>query len=481
MDRVHPDDFDRVGKALVDRFGISPLDAANRLRSARPCIVVGNDLAASPTLQAALLTLVNLTPRIFKAGAIVSAPSNVLSVVPSINTPYATLREAVAAHGGVEGIDSLGPNRIVVGINGRGPGLRLTFDGWAARVGPASWSEAMPQRERCVLAGVAGAAMALGELFFLAAGLSVEATEREVGVSLWSPHAGEDSLDGPGPAVEFLPGEAWLLGLGHLGQGLVWALSLLPYEEPGKMDLLLQDFDRVVLGNIGTQVLTSISDVGARKTLVCAKFLRARGFDPGLIDRPFDDRSPRSNTEPALAMCGFDGQGPREVLDRVNFDRVVVCGVGGTASDFDELQLHTLPFHKVNASDVWPKRARAGGSEALAAGNPFYRAYRETHRCGEVELAGLSVAAPFVGAMAGALAWAEVLRELHGGARCGFVELPLRALEERRVRFSPGDAPRPRYARPCLNVASRSGVPIVLAPGMTYPNGRSVGPELDQR
>ncbi|MBL8999798.1 MAG: hypothetical protein JNK25_01525 [Phycisphaerae bacterium] len=451
MDHVHPDDFDRVVKALVDQFGVSLAEAANRLRSARPCIVVGHDLAVSPTLQAAFLTLVNLTPRIFKAGGVVADPSNALSSRPCVNTPYPTLREAVIAHGGVEGTDSLGPNRIVVGTDGDGPGLRLTFDGWAARVGPASWSGAMPQRERCVLAGVAGAAIALGEMFFHAAGLSVEATEREVGLSLWSPGTSEDSPDGPGPAVEFLPGEAWLLGLGHLGQGFAWALSMLPYEEPGKMELLLQDFDRVVAGNTGTQALTSVSDVGARKTRVCADFLRARGFDPGVIDRPFDERSPRSNAEPALALCGFDGQGPREVLDRVNFERVVVCGVGGTVSDFDELQLHTLPFHKAKASEVWPRSTRVGAGEALAASNPFYRSYRETHKCGEVELAGLSVAAPFAGAMAGALAWAEVLRELHGGRRCGFVELPLRSLDVRRARFIAKEIATPRYSKPCLH------------------------------
>lgn len=451
MKQVHPDDFDRVGKALVDRFGVGPAEAEARLRAARPCLVVGDDLADSPTLQAALLTLVNLTPRIFKAEAIVSDSAGVLSGRPRVNTPYPTLREAVGAHGGVEGRDALGPNRIVIGSRTGGGGIRLTFDGWTARVGPSDGSEAMAQRERCALAGVAGASLALGELFFKAAGFTVEAMEREVGLSLWSPNAVVDSPEGPGPAVQYLPGEAWLLGLGHLGQGFVWALSMLPYAEPRRMELLLQDFDRVVRGNIGTQALTSDAVVSARKTLVCAEFLRARGFDPGVVDRPFDDRSPRSNAEPALALCGFDGKGPREVLDRVNFERVVVCGVGGTESDFDELQLHTLPFQKIKAEQVWPRTKHNQAKQTLAANNDFYRAYREAHRCGEVELAGLSVAVPYVGAMAGALAWAEVLRELHGGPRCGFVELPLRGLDERRVRFAGSQATTPRYAKPFLH------------------------------
>lgn len=216
------------------------------------------------------------------------------------------------------------------------------------------------------------------------------------------------------------------------------------------MELLLQDFDHVVPSNIGTQALTSDAFVSARKTLACAEFLRARGFDPGVVDRPFDDRSPRSDVEPALALCGFDGSGPRNVLDRVNFERVVVCGVGEAAADFDELQLHTLPFQKIKAEVIWPRAQHNRAKQTLAANNDFYRAYREAHRCGEVELAGLSVTVPYVGAMAGALAWAEVLRELHGGTRSGFIELPFRGLHERRVRSAAREAPTPRYRRPCI-------------------------------
>lgn len=69
-----------------------------------------------------------------------------------------------------------------------------------------------------MLAGVTGASKALGELFLMASGFSVEATERDLGFSLWAPSAKEDSPEGPGQAVQYLPGEAWLLGLGHLGQ-----------------------------------------------------------------------------------------------------------------------------------------------------------------------------------------------------------------------------------------------------------------------
>jgi len=60
------------------------------------------------------------------------------------------------------------------------------------------------------------------------------------------------------------------------------------------------------------------------------------------------------------------------------------------------------------------------------------------------------VAVPFVGALAGALAWSGVLRELHGGARAAFVGLPMRCIDERRVRYSPEEATRPRFLHPNL-------------------------------
>ena len=186
------------------------------------------------------------------------------------------------------------------------------------------------------------------------------------------------------------------------------------------------------------------------KTLVCSEHLRRFGFDPGIIDRPFDTGPPRLPREPALAFCGFDEHGPRHLLEAAGFERVIVCGVGGTESDFDDIQIHTLPLQERTAQELWPIVQKHTYRNDLAQNNAFYRQYHEQHRCGELELAGVSVAVPFVGAIAGALVCAEVLRELNGGQRAAFIGMPLRCMEERRIRYSPSGCQLPRYAKPPL-------------------------------
>jgi hypothetical protein len=130
----------------------------------------------------------------------------------------------------------------------------------------------------------------------------------------------------------------------------------------------------------------------------------------------------------------------------------VVCGVGGTAEDFDDIQIHTIPLRGKSAKELWPPRPKSTDVGELAFRNRFYRDYQEKHRCGQLDLAGVSVAVPFVGAVTGALAWAEVLRGLHGGCRGAFVGCPLRCLEERKIRYAADGCSPLRFARPCLRV-----------------------------
>ena len=65
--------------------------------------------------------------------------------------------------------------------------LRVTFDGWIAKVGPAAIIDALPQREYCSLSGVLAGALAISELFVSFAELNIEAGRRTVGLSLWRP------------------------------------------------------------------------------------------------------------------------------------------------------------------------------------------------------------------------------------------------------------------------------------------------------
>lgn len=429
------DNFDRVAKVLVDERDLSP-DDARAILSARPVIVrTGMSVAGSPAEQAALFTLANLTKRVFKRPLHVDSNGRTLCEKPVVPWPASTVAEGLSSLGAVIG-DEAGegePFNLLIG-DIEGDGLRLSHAGWSSRVAPSDWGEHLLGPSDCALAGIACAALALGEVFAQVTGTNSEATHRPVGHSLWRPDLRYDAEEARGPELKYLPGELWLMGLGHLGQGVLWALSLLPFPRPEQVELILQDFERAIPANRGTQALMAARDSGKRKTRICSEFLQLRGFDPAIIDRKFDEHCKRTVNEPGIAIAAFDRGGPRWWLDECDWEQVVVLGVGGTPEDFDEIQLHMLPLPLRKARDIWKPEQDASHAKRLATTNRFYRSVFEQHRCGDLELASVSVAAPFVGALAGSMAMAEVLRVIQGGPQFIFQQTQLRAGELGRYR-----------------------------------------------
>lgn len=105
-----------------------------------------------------------------------------------------------------------------------------------------------------------------------------------------------------GPVIERLPSSLWLIGLGNLGQAYLWTLSLLPYEKPEDVKLVLQDFDVLAESNTSTSLLTRGELVGTRKTRAMAAWAEARGFEAAIVERPF--------LQPIFALVGTNRQLP---------------------------------------------------------------------------------------------------------------------------------------------------------------------------
>ena len=156
--------------------------------------------------------------------------------------------------------------------------LRVTFDGWVAMTGPASRTARLPERPHCSLAGVLAAALGVSELFLSFADVSLEATRRTVALSLWRPDLDHSHPDAIGPVAEWLPSQAWVLGLGHLGNAYLWALATLPYEPANAARIFLNDFDKVEIENVETGLLFTHADLKRTKARTCAAWLERRGF-----------------------------------------------------------------------------------------------------------------------------------------------------------------------------------------------------------
>ena len=116
-----------------------------------------------------------------------------------------------------------------------------------------------------------------------------------------------------------------------------------PYENPKVVEFALFDFDEVEKDNIETGIVVSSDDVDSFKAHACDASLRRRKFKTRLVERRFDATFRLQDKEPAFALGGFDSNPLCRDLPRPQFRRVIDSGLGGTASNFDTISLHTLP------------------------------------------------------------------------------------------------------------------------------------------
>jgi hypothetical protein len=153
------------------------------------------------------------------------------------------------------------------------------------------------------------------------------------------------------------------------------------------------------------------------------------------VERRFDAAFRVQDAEPKLAFCGFDVNSARRDLRDAGFQTVVESGLGGTKNNFDTISLHTLPNPRP-VEELWPdlsteeQEREDAERERVANENPAYRSLAHD-QCGRRELAGKSVAVPFVGTTAATLATAEAVRLLHDGPRYSSLKVTLGDLGRR--------------------------------------------------
>src|SRR6202040_1504949 len=99
--------------------------------------------------------------------------------------------------------------------------------------------------------------------------------------------------------------------------------------------------------------LLSADDVDSFKAHACDAWLRRHKFRTRLVERRFDATFRVQDQEPKLALCGFDSNPSRRDLPHAQFRRVIDSGLGGMASNFDTISVHTLPNPRA-PDDLWP-------------------------------------------------------------------------------------------------------------------------------
>ena len=459
----------RISKLFVDRDDLSVKDALARRKGQKVTLVCGADVGTSYTLQVAVLTAANLAARCFPDAVRVVLDER-LATLPLLPWPSMRLTFGQALSR-IVGKRRLLPRHtregdhgtIIVFGDARAPGgaLRVTFDGWIAAVGPAEMVDRLPERDDCVLSGILAASLAVSEIFMSFAEVSVEATRRQIALSLWRPGGDVRDPEARGVPIEFLPQRLWVLGLGHLGNAYLWALATLQYRDPGEVEVVLNDFDEVDPENVETSLLFTNAARGRPKTRVCSAWMERRGFRTRIVERRFDEHFRCGANEPRFALCGFDNNIARRYLETAEFTHVIESGLGAKADNFDTFAVHTFPQSR-GAQELWPDVSPEENNSDLKGRARIAqrsRAYAEIghNECGRFELAGKSIAVPFVGAAAASFVLAEAIRSFHRGPACTAVKIRLAAPPNLRVvterRYDDHDAVGPF----CYSQVSKRG------------------------
>jgi hypothetical protein len=411
---------DRLAKAFTDLGRDATLDAANeRLRQTSVQIVLPSGRELSETHQVASLLAVEVGLRAFPAGV-----RFVLERDHHCLTPWTgeseRLSAALIATGAVL-TSELEPTlpTIVVGDAVRVlapgvPGVSAIPRGWAG--GAVPLQSLTPRVYPGVLGAVLAGAIAVSEIFLAVHALEPRASMRACGISTWRPGLEWTDDEAAGPELMVLPGDVWLIGLGHLGQAAAWLLRALPYASPTETTIALQDTDRVAIENVGTSLLATSSTVSFRKTRVVDSSLRQAGFDTILIERRMDEHQRHQLGEPRFALAGLDSKQARRPLSKVGWDLLVDAGIGAGAHDFTQIIVQRLSATR--------------SSELVFAGDDDDDAIEvpedTADPCGVVQAAGEAVGSAFVGAATAAISIAEAVRPLHGGPGHDILSVDLR-------------------------------------------------------
>jgi hypothetical protein len=395
----------RLSKILVDSQGAT-FDEAQALLQALTLEVVIGQHSNSPAAHAAALTAVSVGSRTFVGGVRLAGAADqpLNSTLPLASGTLA----AAAAEVGAGGFEGEPAQRVVIGDDPSiGPeAIRTWWSGWSAGV---VRDETTCQDSDNPLVGIVAGALAVGAAFDAARGV---AADHSAIVDLWP--ATSDTAP-PDFGEVFLPGALWLIGLGNLGQAFLWALAALPFANPADLSVVLQDRDKVSEENWATSVLVRAETYGDLKTRVAEAWARAKGFDVRRIDRRLVGSDRLQDDDPRLALCGVDKIAVRKLIADVGFEAIVDAGLGRKASDFDR--------YRVTVFDaVHPIDRHFEGQADNTEGNlvPDQDAYRqleaEVGACGAAQVAGASVAAPYVSAIAAAVAVTRLIAITSGCA-----------------------------------------------------------------
>jgi hypothetical protein len=433
-----PKNANRLALGLARQRRIHYREAEAILQSLTLRLVIDQNSCRTVAFQASLLTAFNASNRAFLGGVSVEMPDDVALLLPLPG--IRSLNEALRTTG-YEPRETAAPSQtIYIGhtpVESTPNSCRVDCDGWRGVVSdfdnPAIFEYGTS--DDFALGGSFAGGLAAHRCFLKATEIPARSLEKPLGLSLWSPGSDWQKPVSASPLLHNLPNRFWLLGLGHLGQAFIWNLAMLPFPKRPEVEFLLQDFDVIEEANVGSGLLCKPKLAGIKKSRLCASWLEHLGFSTTITERQFTQYDRRGESEPGIALCGFDKALPRSFLGKAEFGRVVECGLGDCLADFDTIHIHTFPNSHDLPDKLWgniKNAERKINDEDVAL---FTEGH---HECGHlaIDMAGKAVSTSFVGAMAGAMVVGDLLRAFNGGSQLDEQYFTPRNLKDSEFRQS---------------------------------------------
>ncbi len=440
VSEIDPDSLDRLVKLEMDSGRAKTREEAEAIVRGY-VLQVDVGAALSRAEERILLTILNAGPRAFQGGVFVRAAGN-----PRLLTRWGlgmNFDQAIVFYGCklVTELTDEHPTIVIATQMNSAAGsgalvIRPTWDGWVGGAVEHD-TDRLAERGNFTPSHILAGGLCVSEAFQHARGDRM-AGHRKVGLSLWRP-----GLDWRGPAAVgeldeiYLPTRMWLAGLGHLGQAYAWAIGALPYPDTGAVELMLQDYDVAKPANMATSLLTSSDDLGRMKTRIVADRLEQLGFRTKISERAFGQTTSPGFGEPRWLLAGFDNPEARQQLGADRFGLIVDCGLGRGTTGYLDIQLHSFPavrppaqaFATQGATVETPAEVNEPAYQDVLRREIEAGKTKEQVECGVLEIAGRTVGASFVGAVAACVAISEMIRALtdENGRRYTVIDLGLKS------------------------------------------------------
>jgi hypothetical protein len=146
-----------------------------------------------------------------------------------------------------------------------------------------------------------------------------------------------------------------------------------------------------------------------------------------------------TDADPPYLLSGLDRLAPRLALARHGFSYILDAGIGHGPVDFEGIQLRTIVTGNPLVG-LWsdPESVPSeDGTKGLLDQPAYIELGKQVGQCGTVGFAEASVAVPFVGASAGSLTIAQVVRLASLEAAPHFLQMELSAPEMTSFSQSP--------------------------------------------